>query len=69
MVSKFDATVLKASAAARSTRVCRHRPAQLVVVPLACTKLVVERSLHARSMDYAVARIHGVVGNYTDQSP
>ena len=56
MESKSDATVRKASAVARSTKVCRHRPAQLVVVPLTCTRLVVERSLHARSLDCAATR-------------
>jgi len=56
VLSKSDATVRKASAAARPTMFCCHRTAQLVVVPMACTKLVVERSLHARSMDCAAAR-------------
>jgi len=55
VVSKSDATVRKACAAARPTRFCRHRPAQLVVVPMACPKLVVERSLHERSLVCAEA--------------
>ena len=55
VVSKSEATVRKASAAARPTRFCCRRTAQLVVVPMACTKLVVERSLHARSLDCAAA--------------
>ena len=54
-MSKTDATVRKACATAQPTRFCHPRAAQLVFVLMVCTKLVVKRCLHARSLDCAAA--------------